>query len=120
MTTKPKKPVFHLVRRMSRWIPSREAARKEFLSEPEVKRKEVVAPKPEQEKEKKPFPWEAPGVNPRIIIQQQLRFPEPDYLLLKYVFENSKYKSLHAFMIQAIMKEAKKELKGILESEKSS
>lgn len=92
-----------------------EEARKAFVTEPEVKKKAATGS--EVKKAKTSLPWEAPGVNQRIIKQLQVRLPEPDYLLLKYVVDNSKLKSIHAFMVQAIMQEAKKDLKKITESD---
>jgi len=125
MKIKPKKPVFQLGPPEEILDPALEEARKAFLTEPEAKKKVIAEPKPEPKpeieaeskpkpkREKSSFPWEAPGVNPRIIKQLQVRLPEPDYLMLKYVVDNSKLRSIHAFMVQAIMQAAEKDLKKI-------
>jgi hypothetical protein len=110
-----KKPTLQLNPPGEALDPEQEEARKAFLTEPEARKKAATAA--EVKKEKPTFPWEAPGVNERIIKQLQVRLPEPDYLLLKYVVDNSKLRSIHAFMVQAIMQAAKKDFKKITESE---
>lgn len=115
MKEKTKKPLMQLNPPSEPLTPEQEEVRKAFIDEPEAKKK-PVAPADEGKK-KELFPWEEPEVNKRIIKQLQVRLPEPDYLLLKYVVDNSRQKSIHSFMMQAIMKEAKKELKKITDSD---
>ena len=125
MKTKPKKPIFQLNPPDEILDPALAEARKAFLTEPEARKKLATEPKPEPEAQSQPkpkrekghFPWEAPGANRRIIKQLQVRLPEPDYLMLKYVVDNSKLRSIHAFMVQAIMQAAEKDLKKISASD---
>ncbi len=55
-------------------------------------------------KKKTGFPWEKPGVSDRVIKAFNLRFPEPEFLKLKFVVERSIFKSVHAFCLDAVQK----------------
>lgn len=111
-----------------------EAARREFLQEPEQRKKPTIEPEgsegspeespkeekveqqeqPKKAKSKAKLPWEDPGVSPRVLKAFQLRLPEPDFLKLKYVVERSQEKSIHSFLSKIIQKEVKKELNNLL------
>jgi|GEM_PF-4925085 len=110
-----------------------EKARRDFLQEPDQRKKATDEPEPsegsqqesleeeivQQEQPKKVkvkarLPWEDPSVSPRVLKAFQLRLPEPDFLKLKYVVERSREKSIHSFLSKIIQKEVKKELNNLL------
>jgi len=89
-----------------------EKAREEFLSEPEKKKKPKKAtPKQNDKPARKKLPWEQPSVNDRVLKIFNLRFPESDFLKLKFVVEQSHEKSMQAFCVNLVKKEVEKRLK---------
>ncbi len=102
--------------------PAQQEALNNFLKEPERKRKARAVPstpaktkaKDSANKEKKSLPWEQPGVSERVVKSFNLRIKEPDYLKLKFVFEQSRKKSVHAFCLNVVLEEVARRLKKLL------
>ena len=89
-----------------------EKAREAFLSEPEKKKQSKQAtPKQNKKPAKKELPWEQPGVSDRVIKSFNFRFPEPDFLKLKFVIKQNREKSMQSFCANIIKKEVEKHLK---------
>ncbi len=87
-----------------------EKARQEFIKEPE-KRKTEDTETSNADKKSRRFPWEHPEVNERVIKAFNLRLPEPEFLKLKFVVDETKFKSIHAFCLNAVQKAVERELK---------
>ena len=87
-----------------------EKAREDFLSEAEKKPLSKTERAGEGEGSTG-LPWEESGVSERVLKSFNLRFPEPDFLKLKFVANESLDKSMHAFCARVVMEEVKKRLK---------
>ncbi|WP_028316595.1 hypothetical protein [Desulfatibacillum aliphaticivorans] len=97
--------------------PEKEKAKEAFISEAgpakgkTEDKPEQEASKPPKKKAPAPYPWEAPGVDARVIKAFNLRLSEPDFLRLKYLVEKSNEKSMHAFCARVVMEAVSKGIK---------
>lgn len=100
--------------------PEQEKAKQEFISEagppkePQEEKPAQEASKPPEKEMAVPYPWEAPGVDARVIKAFNLRLSEPDFLRLKYLVEQSNEKSMHAFCARVVMDAVNKGLKDMI------
>ena len=96
----------------------------DFLKAPERERKARAASPAKAKTETKnsattkskqqPLPWEEPGVSERVTKAFNLRFKEPDFLKLKFVFEQSRKKSIHSFCLEVVRSEVERRLKELI------
>lgn len=63
------------------------------------------------------YPWEEPQVRDDVMKNLPIRLPEPLYLKLKFIADNSPY-SMNSFIIERIVPEIEKEIGGLTGGEK--